>query len=220
MISFEQIEQVVSRANLGFHLVRQHNGNFGMSNHMHPLSILPAEAKVIQDEIARTKSKSGYEIATAFGVSTAVIGEALKQNGGSLISMDAYIEEQVNNCSNYDSSTKQSFENADGYRCAKALMDGFALNNVKLAVGWSPTDVPKVLNGTRLDFVFIDGGHTQQQITQDTESIVPFLHPDKHIVFYHDSHCNGPDIHEFWSNKGYKYNNYGTVYNLISYEKV
>jgi len=220
LITFEQIEKAVSEANLGFHLVRDYNGNFGMSNHMHPLSILPAEAEIIHNEIIRVDAKMGYEIATAFGVSTAVIGEAFKQTGGQLVSMDAYIEEHVNNCSNYNSQTQQSFENADGYRCASALLKYFNLDNVTLAVGWSPTDVPRVLNGKRIDYAFIDGGHTPEQITLDTESIIPYLNPEKHIVFYHDSHCNGPDIHEFWTNKGYKYNVYGTVYNLISYEKV
>jgi predicted O-methyltransferase YrrM len=220
LITFEQIEKAVAEANLGFHLVRDYHGNFGMSNHMHPLSILPAEAKVIHEEIIRINAKRGYEIATAFGVSTAVIGHALKQNGGKLVSMDAYIEEHVNNCSNYDVNTRQSFENADGYRCARALLQNFGLDNVTLEVGWSPTDVPRALDGQRLDLVFIDGGHTQEQITLDTQSVIPYLNPEKHIIFYHDSHCNGPDIHEFWSSKGYKHNVYGTVYNLISYEKV
>lgn len=152
------------------------------------MSIQQTEFNYIRDIIVRYNLKRGLEIATAFGVSAVAQGLGFKQTGGKLVTIDAYIEEKSDDCYIY-SGTKRTFEDTLGYKSARHLIDHFKLNdNVKLEVGWSPDDVKTLLeknNHTSLDFVFLDGGHFEDQILKDFNAFIPFLE-EKNIIVLHD----------------------------------
>ena len=56
------------------------NYAIGMSNHMFPLSVRYDEFEFLKNVILKYNLKSGFELATAFGVSTVALGVAFKQN--------------------------------------------------------------------------------------------------------------------------------------------
>lgn len=162
--------------------------NIKMKHQSYPLSIQQTEFNYLRDIIVRYNLKKGLEIATAFGVSAVAQGLGFKQTKGRLVTIDAYIEEKSNDCYVYD-GRKRTYEDTLGYKSAKHLINFFQLNdNVKLEVGWSPDDVESILrknNHTSLDFVFLDGGHFENQILQDFQAFTPFLE-EKNIIVIHD----------------------------------
>lgn len=159
-----------------------------MSNHIFPLSVRYDEFEFLKNLVVKYNLKSGFELATAFGVSTVALGVAFKQNGGKLVTMDAYVEERqevytqeyVDTSTNYD---------ADGFKSVNYLIEYFRLKEVvNPQIGWSPVDVKNVVqNHSRktFDFLFLDGGHSPGQIIQDLYAIRPFLEKE-HIIVLHD----------------------------------
>src|SRR4051812_20469501 len=63
--------------------------------HPYPISLTEEEGGIIQDVITRHGLRSGYELATGFGMSSFYAGLALQENGGALLSMDCYSEERA-----------------------------------------------------------------------------------------------------------------------------
>ena len=49
-------------------------GNIKMTNHDFPLSISPTEFDILKNLIIDYDLKNGYEVATAFGISTTALG--------------------------------------------------------------------------------------------------------------------------------------------------
>jgi predicted O-methyltransferase YrrM len=174
-----------------YELVRSWFGanSMKMTNHKFPYSITETEFEFLKDLIIMYNLKSGYEIATAFGVSSTGIGLGFKETGGKLVTMDAYIEENANNCESYKDYKPAVYENMDGYKSAKFLIKEFGLEDtVFLEVGWSPNDTESVIRkhiSEPLDFVFIDGGHFPNQLINDISSVVPLL-ADKYVIAFHD----------------------------------
>jgi len=162
--------------------------NIKMKHQHFPMSVQETEFNYLRDIIVRYNLKSGLEIATAFGVSAVACGLGFKETGGRLITIDAYIEEASNDCYIYNGQ-KEVYENTSGYMSANYLVNHFDLGqNVKLEVGWSPDDVPTILekNGvSKLDFVFLDGGHFPNQIIQDINAFYPYL-SEKNVIVLHD----------------------------------
>jgi predicted O-methyltransferase YrrM len=71
--------------------------NIKMTHQSYPMSIREVEFNYLRDIVIRYNLKSGLEVATAFGVSSVACGLGFKQNGGKLITVDAYIEESLDN---------------------------------------------------------------------------------------------------------------------------
>ncbi len=178
-----------------------------MHNHDCPVSISETEFNYINHFIKTHNLKKGYEVATAFGISMLAAGLAMKETGGQIVTMDAYIEEQFNKCYEYD-NIKHVYKNSDGFNTAKLLLNKFDLtNHVAAVVGFSPTDTKRALSIKfdltidKLDYVFIDALHTEEAVIQDIESILPYL-DEKFALFLHDVHCfTSGKVHDFVNEK-------------------
>ena len=210
---------------LGFHLEQSIDDSLKLSNHYHPWSMKEHEAKIVYDLIVQNELKSGFEIATAFGISASVMGQALKKTGGKLVTMDAYVEENFNYSGGYDINTKlvQNID-ADGYKMAKKLIEVLGISDtVALEIGWSPDDTGGIIERTfgsnKLDFAFIDGGHTQAQIDADVKAVYPYLADDA-ILLFHDHVDVSEDTKAFIRERGFvNEKNYHTGFNLYAYSK-
>jgi predicted O-methyltransferase YrrM len=225
MIPYSNLVELSNNFGLDFSLIYSHEDSLGLSNHHHPWSIREQEAKIIYETILNNNIKFAFEIATAFGISASVIGQALKSTKGRLLTMDAYIEEKFNHAGHYDINTKLvSDENADGYRMAKKLIEVLNLNDyINIEIGWSPSDVYSLLIKTfgenKLDFAFIDGGHSQMQIYADLNAVLPFMANDS-IILLHD-HTEVPYFAlDLLKNSGFTtVKNYNTGFNLWGYSR-
>jgi len=165
-------------------------GHIKMSHKLVPLSIKRAEFEYIKNLIVTYNLQRGFEIGTAFGVSTLAAAIGFHATGGELISMDAYVEEHYEDAGLYRNRGIEIFTESDGYQSANFLLQHFEVRkSVHLRYGWSPRDVPHHINDTfgnsGLDFVFIDAGHFPEQIIQDVRTIAPFLR-DEFAVVFHD----------------------------------
>lgn len=167
-----------------------------MVGHDSPLSISDVEFDFLRKFIVRNNIQSCYEIATGFGVSTLAMGLGLKETGGRLVTLDAYIEEKENNGYSYESYSNEKYERSDGFVSVNYLLKEFGLSgNVFPFVGWSPDDTPESIKAIfgdtpLLDCVFIDGGHFDDFAIRDLDSIFGYL-ADEYIIFFHDRHMLG-----------------------------
>ena len=166
-----------------------------MAKHENPASIAEPEFKFIKEFVEKNKLKRGYEVATAFGISMLAAAVSFKKNGGKLVTMDAYIEEQYNDCAAYDNVKKVTYEDSDGYKTAQFLIKTYGLENtVTPVVGFSPNDTKSALEITfdltkeKLDYAFIDALHTEEAVIRDIEAVLPYL-DKRYVLFLHDVHC-------------------------------
>jgi predicted O-methyltransferase YrrM len=183
------------------------------------------EGRIVYDLIVENELKNGFEIATAFGISASVIGQALNKTGGKLVTMDAYVEENFNYSGGYDINTKLVKDiDADGFKMAKSLIEALGISdNVSLEIGWSPDDTATIIEkgfpNSKLDFVFIDGGHTKEQIDADVKAVWPYLGDDC-ILLFHDHVDVSEDTKRFIKENGFlNEKNYHTGFNLYGYSK-
>jgi hypothetical protein len=168
-----------------------------------PYSLTDEEGIILYKLITDAGLRNGYEIATAFGYSSFYLGLAFKKNRGSLLSMDAYVEE-TNEDFIYDiASSQKSSEILNSHRRngkLEKLPEGlkFALYGskelgieevVRYEIGFSPKDVPDLLKGETIDFAFIDGGHFGVQPSLDVDAVIPFMSLEKCIMVFHDTQC-------------------------------
>lgn len=162
-----------------------------MREHSFPYSITTHEFEFLKNIVVTHNLKTGYEIATGFGISSVAIGMGMKETGGKLVSMDAYIEEHLETPGYAHQQNEFRHLDADGYKSAKFLVDTFELENtVYLETGWSPTDTETVIKkhlSSPLDFVFIDGGHFPHQIIRDLKSIEHLL-GERYVIALHDTY--------------------------------
>jgi len=182
-----------------------------MSNHKDPMCIADVEFDFIYNFVKKHKLKNGYEIATAFGVSMLAPALAMKEHGGRLVTMDAYIEEQSGDCMGYTGEVN-TFPNADGFKVAKNLIKTYELEDVvNLVVGFSPNDTAAALSTVfdttkeKLDYVFIDGLHLDDAVIKDLRAVLPYLNREKFVVFFHDTHCFGDITKAYVNNQLGKY---------------
>jgi predicted O-methyltransferase YrrM len=164
------------------------NYAIGMANHSFPLSVRYDEFEFLKNLVFKYNLKSGFELATAFGVSTVALGLAFKQNGGKLVTMDAYVEERQETYTQEYADTSTNFD-SDGFKSVNYLIEHFSLKDVvNPQIGWSPVDVKNVVeNHSRksFDFLFLDGGHSPGQIILDLYAIRPFLEKE-YVIVLHD----------------------------------
>lgn len=158
-----------------------------MKNHIFPLSIRYDEFEFLKNLIIKYNLKSGFELATAFGVSTVALGLGFKETGGKLVTMDAYVEERQELYTQDYADTSINYE-SDGFKSVNYLIEYFRLKHVVNAqIGWSPIDVKEVVNNhsnNTFDFLFLDGGHTTKQVIQDLYAIRPFMENECVIVLH------------------------------------
>ena len=164
------------------------NYALSMTNHMFPLSVRYDEFEFLKNLVLKYNLKSGFELATAFGVSTVALGVAFKQNGGKLVTMDAYVEERQEVYTQEYADTSTNYD-ADGFKSVNYLIEYFRLKEVvNPQIGWSPVDVKNVVqNHSRktFDFLFLDGGHSPGQVILDLYAIRPFLE-NEYVIVLHD----------------------------------
>jgi predicted O-methyltransferase YrrM len=160
-----------------------------------PWSLKEVEFHIMQETVKINGLLRGYEVATAFGISTLGIGLGFKETGGRLVTMDAYIEENSVDGAAYRHEFDKKFYDSKGYRSVTNLIKCYGLQEtVYPTVGWSPIDTVSCLSGTfnldkeKLDFVFIDAGHWDEALLKDVQSVLPFLNQDKYVIFIHDTH--------------------------------
>lgn len=187
-----------------------------MVAHRTPVSITQQEADIISLAVAERNVQRGYELATAFGVSATAIGLALRQTGGKLVTMDAYVEEQINEPWYYYGENRVNLA-SDGYQSACYLLRTFGLNKVVTPkIGWSPSDVERIVKSVhgedKLDFVFLDAFHSDEALLKDYLAIEPFI-ADRFVMFVHDIHCFSPETLAVVGRKG-SWHNFNTAYGL------
>ena len=192
MKTYQELIELSNTFGLRFRLSRIANMDFlKLSNHWHPFSMTETEGRIVYNYIIENNLKNGFEVATAFGVSSCVIGQALQKTGGKLVTMDSYVEEHFGDCSEYNVNDRETIEpeESDCYLMANKLVETLGLSEiVKLEVGWSPEDNSNIIKkhfDTKLDFCFIDGGHSPEQIDKDVRSLVKHM-SEKCVMFFHD----------------------------------
>jgi hypothetical protein len=198
-------DKLIKDINTNFDIqIERRDRSLGMVNHFHPLSITQREFDYIQSFIIKHNLQVAFDMATAWGASALAAGLGMKETGGRVVSMDAYIEENYNHCGAYGLD-KEIYENMDGYRLAHFLSDFYKTPAV-FEVGWSPDDTEKNLSKhynfklEKLDYVFIDAGHWPAAVIRDIEAIIPFL-AEKYVIFLHDVFCFDQSVINFLQQK-------------------
>jgi predicted O-methyltransferase YrrM len=165
------------------------SGHIKMKQHPYPYSIKQDEFEFLKNIIIEHNLQRGYECATAFGVSSCAIGLGFKQTGGKIVTMDAYVEEQCKNPGAYKDFERTVYETSDGYKSVKYLIEKFELQDTLFPeIGWSPDDTFRCIKNhfrEKLDFVFIDAGHFEDQMIKDIDAFLPLL-ADKYVLAFHD----------------------------------
>lgn len=226
--TYEELIEISKNINLHFHLMSVDNDNIKdslrMSHKIYPWSLRFNEAEILYSLILKNNLQRGFEIATGFGISTIVMAQALKETNGKIASIDAYIEE-MDGYGKYDHNTKKINTNQpDGYSLAINMLNFMNLyNHAELYIGWSPQDVKPSLQQCHgdnlLDFAFIDGGHTKEQIHLDILSIIELLEKNA-IIFFHDYLCVGQESKNLMNNFGFdKIKIYNTKFNLAAHAR-
>jgi len=172
-----------------------------------PYSLTDEEGLILYTIIKENGLASAYEVATAFGYSTLFIALALRATGGTLVTLDAYIEEAredfdypFEDVRKHTVALRERLRHGDagwpdGYRFADESLTALHLRDlVRLEVGISPDDVSQVLGDRPLDFALIDGGHHHGQPSRDLLAILDRLSGEKVAVFFHDAMV--PDVAE------------------------
>ncbi|TWU26351.1 hypothetical protein Pla52o_02040 [Novipirellula galeiformis] len=174
-----------------------------LKNKAFPYSLTDEEGLMLYKVIADNQLKSGYEIATAFGYSSFYLGMAFQATGGSLLSVDAYIEEAEEDFQYTEERAREHAESLraalkngtesdipEGLRFARWGAEQLGIANIiDYQVGFSPLHVDELTQGREFDFAFIDGGHFGEQPVKDVESILGRLNPNRFVMAFHDTQC-------------------------------
>ena len=101
--------------------------------------------------------------------------------------MDSYVEERQEVYTQDYEDVSVNYE-SDGFKSVNYLIEYFRLKNVvNPQIGWSPNDVKEVISNhsnNTFDFLFLDGGHTPEQVIQDLYAIRPFMEKECVIVLH------------------------------------
>lgn len=162
-------------------------GHLKFRDKSYPWSIVEKEFNFLYDQIVDNQLQTGFEACTGIGISGLAAGLAMKETGGKVVTIDAYIEEHLEN-SNYPDHRPLVINDSHGYQHINYLIDQFNLtDNLIAAVGWSPDDVPALIEKhftQSLDYVFIDGGHFDHQVIRDIECLLPYTDSSTHWLFH------------------------------------
>ena len=175
----------------------QRDASYKLPERRFPWSITAQEGELLYEMVTNHGLRSGFEIATAFGVSTMYLGNAFRQTGGHLVSMDAYIEESFDDFKYGDIEAEFAKVQARvargnmplGLAYAALMVEIYGLGStVELAVGLSPRDI--VCQSGSFDFAFIDGGHFGDQPSLDTLAALSFMNVRPCVIAFHDNNNN------------------------------
>lgn len=166
-----------------------------LPGHAHPRSCTDEEGFVLYDTIAAAGLKSGLEVGTGFGYSTAYLGMALQRNGGRLLSMDGYVEEALDSDEYGPAELVQALaevaermergEHPAGLSFAAEQLSALGLDEVvSLSLGASPGSLREALFGRLIDFALIDGGRLGDQPLEDFTAVLGFLEQDRCAVCF------------------------------------
>lgn len=226
-ITFNTLIELSKTSNYSFSLEKVNDDSLKFTNHYHPWSIRETEAEILYNLIVQNNLQRGFEICTGVGISSLITGHAFSKTGGKLITIDAYVEEAFNLSTSYDINTKivKKPDAADGYLMTNYLISKLEIqNNVVLDIGWSPDDVPSIYkkhySDHKIDYAFIDGGHSVKQIDEDVRVLLPYL-SDNSVIVFHDFLCVGNDTIDL-VNKQCGFNNfkdYQTLYQLAAFSR-
>jgi len=168
-----------------FEVVSSYPSSLKQKAHDFPWSITQKEYDFLHSIIVDNNLKNGIDLCTGLGISALSAAMAMKKTGGKLVTIDAYVEEYFNH---FTYKSKKVVHDSDGYRNIMYLRDKFDLQNELIAeVGWSPDDVPTIIErnfNTAIDFVFIDGGHTEDQLFKDISCILPYTNENTFWLFH------------------------------------
>jgi len=210
------IDIIKKRTGMSYETGHTHKDHNGLSlNGKLPYSISEYEFNYMKDFILKYNLKNGYELATGTGISGISIGWALGENGGKLITVDSYLEEeeQIQPTNNINLSEINNALDRN-----KSLFEKLNLKNVFVYKSFSP-DCYDILddNFDEIDFVFLDCPKNIEDFIRDT-SILKDRLSDEYVIFVHDTHCfpqdfitksreifgvDGEFIHDFTTNNGY-----------------
>lgn len=168
-----------------------------------PWSIRLREFNYIKNFIEENNLTHGYEIATGTGMSAMAAGLAMKGKGR-LVTMDAFIEENRRDSCSYNDDPKQTYENAYGWKSINQLIRAYNLEDTIFPfVGWSPDDTDAALSSVydletlKLDYVFIDGLHTNEAVLRDLKSVEKYINIDRYAIFLHDTHAFDSTVQDY-----------------------
>jgi hypothetical protein len=166
------------------------SGHLKLKTKRFPWSVVQREFEYLYNTIVDNKLTRGFEACTGVGISGLAAGLAMKQTGGKIVTLDAYIEEALED-PNYGSHAPMLNHNAVAFETVYALIAKYQLENILVpVVGWTPDNVAEHIEANfsqPLDYVFIDGGHTPNQLIKDINGVLPFTNADTHWLF-HDAH--------------------------------
>jgi hypothetical protein len=164
----------------------EHNG-LSISGNL-PFSISEYEFNYIKNFIIKNDLKNGYELATGIGISTIAIGYALSKNNGKLITVDSYMEEEIQN--QPIDNTGLSFSNTGFWRNSM-LFKSMGLENVIPYKRSSPEceDILDTEFNNDIDFAFLDCPKDANDFVRDATILKNRINRDKFAIFVHDTHC-------------------------------
>lgn len=151
-----------------------------------PISIKEREFRFLYAICEELQLKSGFEVATAFGVSSLAVALSMKHREGKLVTMDSYIEENSEHCLAYGVEKDNVHKDARGFKNVNFFIDHFSLKNVLIpTVGVSIENLQKH-NKNLLDYVMIDALHTDAAATADFLAISSQINKEKYLIAVHD----------------------------------
>jgi hypothetical protein len=222
---YDKIVEISLRSGLGFHFERVEDF-IKLSNHKLPWSIREHEAYVIRELIIKNRLRRGFELCTGVGISSLIAADAMRITGGDLVTVDAYIEERVNSCSDYGVETRLTKDprDADGYRLNVFVAKELCLDNIVHEIGWSPDDVDKIYERNfamqeKLDYAFIDGGHSHEQIMADIRAVIPHMGMNA-LLLFHDWHCSNENHLKVIVGAGFeRFADYHTGWGMVGFSR-
>lgn len=160
-----------------------------LKKHDFPWSIVSKEFSFIFETITSNGLKRGFEACTGLGLSALAAGMAMKVTDGKVITLDAYVEEFLNTYI-YSSDMKKIInEDSDGFKNIQYIIKKYKLEKTLIAeIGWSPDDISKTIEKhftDKLDYIFIDSGHTEEQLFKEIQAFLPYTNQDT-IWLFHD----------------------------------
>lgn len=161
-----------------------------LKGHQYPISMGEDECTAFGTLIEALRPETCFIIGNAFGLSSAYIGDVMKNHGGkSVVTLDNQSEGNGQECA----------------RVAQALVDKLGISDVVTNVkGSAPQDIARAAGDTKYDLIFIDGLHRHPQVTHDFHGVLPIAH-DKSVIVFHDSWIRGvPEAVAEAKLKGYR----------------
>ena len=197
MIQFQELVET-QIGPVGFEMIP--SGHLKLRTKSVPWSVVQREFDYLYNVIIDNNLKRGFEACTGVGISALAAGLAMKQTGGKVVTLDAYIEEYLETPDYH--GQKIIHLDSLAFQSVQALIVKYQLENILIpVVGWTPDNVPANIEANfsePLDYVFIDGGHTPSQLLKDIDVVLPYTNKDTHWLF-HDAANNvfNHDVAEF-----------------------